>query len=84
MFQGMRTHVASTCCTNHNSQTFIYETSSTENVAYTCFKQQMHEKMNNAYAYEMKMQLVGAKRLGCYRDAPPTGDGGAKRWQWSH
>jgi hypothetical protein len=57
MFQGMRTHVASTCCTNHNSQAIIHETSSTENVVYTCFKQQMHDEMNDAHVYEMKMNL---------------------------
>jgi hypothetical protein len=70
MFQGMRTHVASTCCTNHNSQAIIHETSSTENVAYTCFKQQMHDEMNDEHVYEMKMQFVGAKHLGCYNPPP--------------
>jgi hypothetical protein len=62
----MRTYVASTCCTNHNSQTIMYETSTIENVAYTCFKQQLHDEMNDAHVYEMKMQFVGAKHLGCY------------------
>jgi hypothetical protein len=64
MFRGMRTHVASTCCTNHNSQAIIHATSSTENVAYTCFKQQMHEKMNNAYAYENGNAISRSQTLG--------------------
>jgi hypothetical protein len=38
IFQGMRTHVAFTCCTNHNSQAILYETNIIENVAYTCFR----------------------------------------------
>jgi hypothetical protein len=64
MFQGMRTHVASTCFTNHNSQAIMYERNTIENVAYTCFKQQLHDEMNDAHVYEMKMQFVGAKHLG--------------------
>jgi hypothetical protein len=48
----METHVASTCCKNPYFISNNYETNTSENVAYTCFKQQMHEKMNNAYAYE--------------------------------
>jgi hypothetical protein len=26
----------------------------------------MHDEMNDAHAYEIKMQFVGAKHLGCY------------------
>jgi hypothetical protein len=26
----------------------------------------MHDEMSDAHAYEIKMQLVGAKHLGCY------------------
>jgi hypothetical protein len=66
MFQCME----NTCCFymlhNHNSQAIMYETSTMENAAYTCFKQQLHDEMNDAHVYEMKMQFVGAKHLGCY------------------
>jgi hypothetical protein len=66
MFQGMRTHVAPTCCTNHNSQAIMYETNTIENVVYTCFKWQLHDEMDDTHVYEMNMQFVGAKHLGCY------------------
>jgi hypothetical protein len=41
----------------------MYETSTIENVAYTCFKQQFHDEMNDAHVYEMKIQFVGSKLL---------------------
>jgi hypothetical protein len=66
MFQGMRTHVASTCCTNHNSQAIMYETNTIENVAYTGFKWQLHDEMDDAHVYEMNMQFMEVKHLGCY------------------
>jgi hypothetical protein len=68
MFQGTRTHVAFTCCANHNSQAIMYETNIIENVAYTCFRWQLHDEVNDALVYEMNMQFVGAKYLGCYRN----------------
>jgi hypothetical protein len=42
----------------------MYETSSTENVAYTCFKQQLHDKMNDAHVYEMKNVICGSQTPG--------------------
>jgi hypothetical protein len=45
--------------TFHNQT--IYETSTSENVAYTCFKQQMHDEMNDAHVYEMKNAISGSQ-----------------------
>jgi hypothetical protein len=42
----------------------MFETSTIENVAYTCFKQQLHDEMDDAHVYEMKMQFMGANTWG--------------------
>jgi hypothetical protein len=69
MFQYME----NTCCTNHNSQTILYETSSIENVAYTCFKQQLHDEMDDAHVYEMENAICGSQTPRVIHTAPATG-----------
>jgi hypothetical protein len=32
------------------------------------FQATMHDEMDDAHVYEMKMQFVGAKHLGCYKE----------------
>jgi hypothetical protein len=41
-----------------------YETSIIEYVAYSCFKQQIHNERNDAHAYEMQNAICGSKTRG--------------------
>jgi hypothetical protein len=51
----------------------MYETSTIKNVAYTCFKQQLHDEMNDAHIYENENAICGSQTPGVLQ-GPPTSD----------